>query len=135
MQVASTNTTSPSLFALTKVPESSATFFSKPVPTTGASERSSGTACLCILEPIRARFASSCSRKGISPAATDTICMGETSIKSTFGVSMSFTEISLMLGKFGNSPSALTKTNSLVNLLVLGSKMVLAGAILHLSSS
>ena len=33
-----------------------------------------------MLAPISARFASSCSRKGTSEAATDTICAGATSM-------------------------------------------------------
>ena len=33
-----------------------------------------------MFEPINARFASSCSRNGISEAATDTICDGATSM-------------------------------------------------------
>ena len=36
-----------------------------------------------MFEPMSARFASSCSRNGISDAATDTICLGDTSMKST----------------------------------------------------
>ena len=44
---------------------------SMPVPTSGASGTSSGTAWRCMFEPIRARLASSCSRNGISDAATD----------------------------------------------------------------
>ena len=39
----------------------------------------SGTACFCMLAPIRARFASSCSRNGMSAAAIETSCLGETS--------------------------------------------------------
>ena len=54
-----------------------------PVPTNGASARTNGTACLCILEPINALFASSFSKKGIKAAATETNCLGETSIRST----------------------------------------------------
>ena len=54
-----------------------------PVPTSGASVVSSGTAWRCMLEPIRARFASSCSRNGIIAVATDQICSGETSTRST----------------------------------------------------
>ena len=60
--------------------ESRATFPSSPVPTSGDSDRISGTPCRCMLEPISARFASSCSRKGISPAATETSCFGEISM-------------------------------------------------------
>ena len=36
-----------------------------------------------MFEPISARLASSCSRNGISAVATDQICVGETSIRST----------------------------------------------------
>src|ERR1700723_1684348 len=49
-----------------------------PVPTRGASLRSSGTDWRCMFEPIRARLASSCSRNGIIAVATETICRGET---------------------------------------------------------
>jgi hypothetical protein len=51
-----------------------------PVPTSGASLRSSGTDCRCMLEPISARFASSCSRNGIMAVATDTIWRADTSM-------------------------------------------------------
>jgi hypothetical protein len=51
-----------------------------PVPTSGFSARRVGTAWRCMLEPISARLASSCSRNGISAAATDTIWRGETSM-------------------------------------------------------
>ena len=54
-----------------------------PVPISGGSGRSSGTAWRCMFEPIRARLASSCSRNGIRAVATDQICVGETSIRST----------------------------------------------------
>ena len=54
-----------------------------PVPTSGASVFSSGTAWRCMFEPISARLASSCSRNGIIAVATDQICSGETSIRST----------------------------------------------------
>jgi hypothetical protein len=66
----------------TTAPESRATMYSMPVPTIGASARSSGTAWRCMFEPIRARLASSFSRNGISEAATDTSCFGETSMYS-----------------------------------------------------
>ena len=42
----------------------------------GASGTSSGTAWRCMLAPIRARLASSCSRNGISAVATETTCFG-----------------------------------------------------------
>ncbi len=61
-------------------PESRATIASMPVPTSGASERTSGTAWRCMFEPISARLASSFSRNGISAAATETSCLGETSM-------------------------------------------------------
>ena len=54
-----------------------------PVPISGASVFSSGTAWRCMFEPISARLASSCSRNGIIAVATDQICSGETSIRST----------------------------------------------------
>ena len=74
--------TIPFLLAIIVTPESTATVFSTPVPTSGDSACISGTACLIIFEPIRARLASSFSRKGISEAAHETTCLGETSIKS-----------------------------------------------------
>ena len=45
----------------------------------GASETSRGTDWRCMLAPISARLASSCSRNGTSEAATETSCLGETS--------------------------------------------------------
>ena len=63
--------------------------------------RKSGTACLCMLEPISARFASSCSRKGIREAATLTSCVGETSMYS-------MSEGSTIV----NSPPTLAETRS-----------------------
>ena len=67
----------------TTSPVSSAARRSIPVPISGASVFNSGTAWRCMLEPISARLASSCSRKGIIAVATDQICSGETSIRST----------------------------------------------------
>ncbi len=64
-------------------PASWAARASTPVPMNGASETSSGTACFCMLAPMRARLASSCSTKGMSAVDTETICFGETSIRST----------------------------------------------------
>ena len=61
-------------------PESRAMWNSMPVPTRGASERNKGTAWRCMFAPIRARLASSFSRNGMRPAATDTSCDGDTSI-------------------------------------------------------
>jgi hypothetical protein len=57
-------------------PESRATTASMPVPTNGASARTSGTAWRCMFEPMSARLASSFSRNGMSAAATDTSCFG-----------------------------------------------------------
>ena len=72
--------TIPLFLATTAIPESLAALYSMPVPTIGESVVRSGTACLCMFDPIRARLASSFSRKGISAVATETICLGETSI-------------------------------------------------------
>ncbi len=80
MRVASTYSTSPALSASTMSPVSSAARRSIPVPITGASVLSSGTAWACMLEPISARLASSCSRNGIIAVVTDQICSGETSM-------------------------------------------------------
>ena len=82
MRAASTLSTMPPRFATTVAPESRATTPSMPVPTIGASVRSSGSAWRCMFEPISARFASSFSRNGISDAATETSWFGETSIMS-----------------------------------------------------
>ena len=82
MREASTWSTTPPRRATTAAPESRATTASMPVPTSGASVWISGTAWRCMLEPISARLASSFSRNGISAAATDTSCLGETSMKS-----------------------------------------------------
>ena len=60
--------------------ESRAALPSMPVPTNGASEWSSGTPWRCMFDPMSARLASSCSRKGISEAAIETSCFGETSM-------------------------------------------------------
>ena len=79
-RAASTDSIIPPRNATTQTPESLATFRSIPVPTSGFSVLSVGTACLCMFEPMRARLASSCSRKGINAAATETICCGATSI-------------------------------------------------------
>ena len=80
MRPASTRSTLPGRFATTAEPESTATMRSMPVPTSGFSARSVGTAWRCMFEPISARFASSCSRNGMRAAATDTICFGDTSM-------------------------------------------------------
>ena len=74
--------TTPSLLVTIVAPESIATPSSIPVPTKGDSGFNKGTAWRIILEPIKALFASSFSKKGINDAATDTNCLGETSIYS-----------------------------------------------------
>ena len=80
MRPASTWSITPPRLAATVTPESRATARSMPVPTSGVCERSVGTAWRCMFAPISARFASSCSRNGTSAAATDTVCIGETSM-------------------------------------------------------
>src|SRR5579885_1324605 len=82
MRSESTESTTPERLHRTTAPESRAVTFSMPVPTKGASARSSGTAWRCMFEPINARFASSFSRNGIRLAATDTNCFGLTSMYS-----------------------------------------------------
>ena len=67
---------------MTTAPESRAVTRSMPVPTYGASARSSGTAWRCMFDPISARLASSFSRNGIRLAATETSCLGLTSMYS-----------------------------------------------------
>ena len=79
---ADTASTTPPRLATTTAPESLAATYSMPVPTTGAVGRSKGTDCRCMLAPIRARLASSCSRKGISEVEIPTSCLGETSMYS-----------------------------------------------------
>ncbi len=91
MRVASIWSTTPARRAPMAAPESRATTASMPVPTKGASARTSGTACRCMLEPISARFASSFSRNGMSAAATDTSCFGDTSIRSTLSTGTTMT--------------------------------------------
>ena len=81
--------TTPSSSANTKIPESFAALYSIPVPIIGLSVIISGTACLCMFEPIKARFASSCSKNGIIAAAIDTSCFGDTSIYWTLFFSTS----------------------------------------------
>src|ERR1019366_4309544 len=83
ISVASMNATVPGARASSTSPVSSAARSSIPVPTSGASVVSSGTAWRCMFEPISARLASSCSRNGIIAVATDQICSGETSTRAT----------------------------------------------------
>ncbi|MGC3969562.1 MAG: hypothetical protein QM775_20080 [Pirellulales bacterium] len=68
--------------ARTNMPEFTATSRSIPVATIGGSVINSGTACRCMLEPMSARLASSCSKNGIKPADTPTIWLGATSMYS-----------------------------------------------------
>ena len=81
MRLAETYSTTPGRRASTTAPESRATMCSMPVPTSGASGCSSGTAWRCMFEPMRARLASSFSRNGTIAAATETSCLGDTSMK------------------------------------------------------
>ena len=67
----------PPASASTTSPVSIAARRSMPVPISGASVLSSGTAWRCMFEPMSARFASSCSRNGISAVATDQIWFGD----------------------------------------------------------
>ena len=108
MRIASTWSTTPARRAVIAAPESRATISSMPVPTNGASARSSGTAWRCMFEPISARFASSFSRNGISEAATETSCFGETSIRSTFagGFSMKSPPLRVETRSFTKRPSS-----------------------------
>ena len=80
---ASTSATTPASSETITSPVSTAARYSSPVPTSGACVIISGTACRCMFAPISARFASLCSRNGISAVATETICAGATSMKST----------------------------------------------------
>ena len=75
-----TSVTTPSPSATYSSPASLAARASTPVPMYGASGRSVGTAWRCMLAPMSARLASSCSRNGISAVAMETICFGETSM-------------------------------------------------------
>ena len=63
---ASTSITVPSLRERRRRPCRSAARYSRPVPTSGACGIISGTACRCMFAPMSARFASLCSRNGIS---------------------------------------------------------------------
>jgi len=80
MRSESTESTMPLRLARMTAPESRAVTPSMPVPTRGASATSRGTDWRCMLAPIRARLASSCSRNGTSEAATETSCLGLTSM-------------------------------------------------------
>src|SRR5205085_2182643 len=71
MRWLSTKSTEPDRRATMTAPESRAVMYSMPVPTKGARALSSGTAWRCMFDPIRARFASSFSRNGMSEAGID----------------------------------------------------------------
>ena len=79
-----TRETTPLRREMIMAPESRAVRRSMPVLTSGASGRSVGTACRCILAPIRARVASSFSMNGMQAVAIEMSCTGATSIYSTF---------------------------------------------------
>ena len=70
IRFASANITFPLAGEIRHVLESLATICSNPVPTMGAFGYMIGTDWRCIFEPINARFASSCSTKGINADAT-----------------------------------------------------------------
>ena len=82
MRSAVTLVTTPPRLATRTWPESRAARSSMPVPTIGDSGSRSGTAWRCMFEPMSARLASSCSRNGMSAVATETTCLGETSMYS-----------------------------------------------------
>ena len=107
---ASTLSTTPEFLATIQTPESLATTVSNPVPTSGFSALRTGTACRCMLDPIKALLASSCSRNGIKEAAIETTCCGDTSIKSILSGDIN-----------SNSFACLTATRSSTNLLFLSS--------------
>ena len=83
----STKSITPGPSATTCVRESLIRFPSNPVPTIGACGLMIGTAWRIMFDPIKARLASSCSRKGINEAAIEAIWFGATSIKSIFSTS------------------------------------------------
>jgi len=70
----------PEFLATTTAPESLAALYSTPVPITGASLLTRGTAWRCMFAPIRARLASSFSKKGIIAVAIETTCFGDISM-------------------------------------------------------
>ena len=123
MRIASTWSTMPVRRAAIAAPESRATVPSMPVPTNGASALTSGTAWRCMFEPISARLASSFSRNGISDAATDTSCLGLTSISVIW-----------FFGAIRNSPASRDEIRSSVKLPSF-SVPALAWAIVCLASS
>ena len=83
MDCPSTSVTWPGRSAVITSAASIAARRSRPVPMNGASGTSRGTAWRCMLAPMSARLASSCSKNGIRAVATDTICFGDTSMSCT----------------------------------------------------
>ena len=75
--------TTPSSSARISLPEYLEANSSIPVATSGASGKTQGTACFCILLPIRARLALLCSKKGTIDVAIEKPWLAATSIKST----------------------------------------------------
>ncbi|KAF4529460.1 hypothetical protein B566_EDAN017865, partial [Ephemera danica] len=101
--------------------ESTAIRASNPVPTIGASGRNSGTAWRCMFEPIKARLASSCSKKGIIDAATDTIWFGAISIScascgTTIGKSPSKRAFTLFTRNLPASSESRSKSTSFLSI-------------------
>ena len=122
---ASTSVTVPARLARITSPVSTAARYSSPVPTSGASVMSSGTACFCMFAPMSARFASLCSRNGMSAVPTETICAGLTSMYwMSFGTAVT-----------GSPPGPRQSTVSLRNLPVFSSTGSFAWAIVSFSSS
>ncbi len=80
MNSALTYATTPSASAVTMTWLSLALTPSRPVPTYGRSVVRSGTPWRIMFAPISARFASSCSRNGMRPAAMEMTCIGATSM-------------------------------------------------------
>ena len=78
-----TYATTPSSSAHTITRESFAATPSRPVPTYGRSLCRSGTPWRIMFAPMSARFASSCSRNGMRPAAIEITCIGATSMYCT----------------------------------------------------
>ena len=107
--MALTYSTVPAFFAFGRTPESTAALYSIPVPIIGACALSSGTAWRCMFDPISARLASSLSRKGIIAVATETICLGDISIRSTSSLGTTITSALLLTDTFlsMNLPSSL----------------------------
>ena len=83
MKSAETYATVPSASAVSMTRLSLAETPSRPVPTYGRSVDISGTPWRIMFAPMSARFASSCSRNGMRPAAIEITCIGATSMYCT----------------------------------------------------